>query len=194
MAVQDGHITWWLQWQGEREENLQLLNELITTQLQYFLVRCVCVCATSPWVFHQMASSRALFFYSSVASFLLVSCPSKIGYLLSTSAQLSEPLAKSRTITGNSLTWQSEINKSWGLKAYNRWFCWRWLSAYLGSDLPHGVTVSQGGRMRRLVHSVEVDGDAKRHPNLIRPGIAPANGARWVVHFVGDAIFRHGFS
>lgn len=42
--------------------------------------------------------------YSSTVSFLLVSCPSKMGYLLSTSAQLNVPLDKSRTIAGNSLT------------------------------------------------------------------------------------------
>lgn len=64
---------------------------------------CVCVCNKSVgFSTRWLAAER---FYSSVASFLLVSWPSKIGYLLSTSAQLSEPLAKSRTITGNSLTW-----------------------------------------------------------------------------------------
>lgn len=42
--------------------------------------------------------------YSSAVSFLLVSCPSKMGYLLSTTAQLSVPLAKSRMIPGSSLT------------------------------------------------------------------------------------------
>lgn len=42
--------------------------------------------------------------HSSIVSFLPVSCPSKMGYLLSTTAQLSVPLAKSRMIPGSSLT------------------------------------------------------------------------------------------
>lgn len=48
--------------------------------------------------------------YSSTVSFLLVSCPSKMGYLLSTSAQLNVPLDKSRTIAGNSQTWGGKKN------------------------------------------------------------------------------------
>lgn len=42
--------------------------------------------------------------------------------------------------------------------------------------------------MRRFVHRVKVDGDAKRHPDLIRPGVAPADGPGRVVHFVRDAV------
>lgn len=39
-AVRDGYITWWVRRQGELE-NLELVDELITTRLQYFLVMCV---------------------------------------------------------------------------------------------------------------------------------------------------------
>lgn len=42
--------------------------------------------------------------------------------------------------------------------------------------------------MRRLVHSVKVDGDAKRHSDLICPGVAPSNGSRRVVDFVGHPV------
>lgn len=42
--------------------------------------------------------------------------------------------------------------------------------------------------MRRFVHRVKVDGDAEGHPDLIRPGVAPADGAGGVVHFVRDAV------
>lgn len=42
--------------------------------------------------------------------------------------------------------------------------------------------------MRCFVHRVEVYGDAKRHPDLIRPGVAPADGSRGVVHLVRDAV------
>jgi len=48
---------------------------------------------------------------------------------------------------------------------------------YLGPDLPHGVAVSQRGRVRRLVHRVEVDGDAERHPDLVGAGVAPPDGS-----------------
>lgn len=42
--------------------------------------------------------------------------------------------------------------------------------------------------MRRFVDRVKVDGDAKGHPDLIRPGVASANGPGRVVHFVRDAV------
>lgn len=42
--------------------------------------------------------------------------------------------------------------------------------------------------MRHLVHRVEVYRDAESHANLVGPGIAPANGAGGIVHFVGDAV------
>lgn len=48
--------------------------------------------------------------------------------------------------------------------------------------------------MRRLVRRVEVDGDAKRHPDLVRPGVTPADGSRSVVHFVRHAVFSHRLS
>lgn len=196
-ALCDGYMTWWVRQRG----SMRRARRSTMSSSQHncnILPGDVYMCATSPWIFHQVACSRVAY-YSSVASFLLVSWPSKIGYLLSTSAQLSEPLAKSRTITGNSLTWGTgEKNNRFehfqsGSRKVEQRFCWWWKSAYLSPDLPHGVAVSQGGRMRRLVHRVKVDGDAERHADLVRPGIAPADGARWVVHFVRDAVFRHGF-
>lgn len=43
--------------------------------------------------------------HSSIVSFLPVSCPSKRGYLASTSAHVMLPLARSRTTVGSSETW-----------------------------------------------------------------------------------------
>lgn len=50
-------------------------------------------------------------------------------------------------------------------------------AADLGPDLPHRVAVPQSSRVRRLIHCVKVDRDAKRHSDLIRPGVAPSDGA-----------------
>lgn len=59
--------------------------------------------------------------------------------------------------------------------------------AHLGADLAHGVAVAQRGRVRGAVHGVEVDGDAEGHADLVRAGVAPADGPRCVVHLVRDA-------
>lgn len=50
--------------------------------------------------------------HSSIVSFLPVSCPSKRGYLVSTSAHMMLPLARSRTTLGSSETWDKRKEKS----------------------------------------------------------------------------------
>lgn len=55
------------------------------------------------------AASRS---HSSTVSFLPVSCPSKSGYLASTSAQVILPLARSRTTLGSSETWEEKRSAS----------------------------------------------------------------------------------
>lgn len=106
-AVCDGYVTWWARrWGSVRRPRLSTFSSSqhnCNTLLLLLLDACVYACNKSVDLPPGGLQQSGL--YSSVASFLLVSCPSKIGYLLSTSAQLSEPLAKSRTITGSSLTW-----------------------------------------------------------------------------------------
>lgn len=65
---------------------------------------------------------------------------------------------------------------------------------YLGSDLAHRVTVSQGGSVRRPVNGVKVNRDPKGHANLVSPGIAPADGSRGIIHLVRDAVPGECFS
>lgn len=45
--------------------------------------------------------------------------------------------------------------------------------------------------MRGLLRRVKVDGDAEGHADLIRPGVAPPDGSRGVVHFVRHAVLGH---
>lgn len=48
--------------------------------------------------------------------------------------------------------------------------------------------------MRSPVDGVEVYCDPKSHPDLVSPGVASADGARGVVHLVGDAVSGERFS
>lgn len=65
-------------------------------------------------------------------------------------------------------------------------------ATYLDADLPHGVSVPQGGGARRLVDGVEVDGDAEGHADFVGAGVAPADGPRRLVHLVGHALSGQG--
>lgn len=65
---------------------------------------------------------------------------------------------------------------------------------YLSPDLPHGVTVSQSGRVGRLINGVKINGDTECNADLIRSGIAPTNRSWGIIHLVGDTIPGQGFS
>lgn len=67
--------------------------------------------------------------------------------------------------------------------------CW----ADLSSDLAHGVAVAQRGRVRAAVHGVKVDGDAEGDADLVGARVAPADGARCIIHLVGNASPGQGF-
>lgn len=65
--------------------------------------------------------------------------------------------------------------------------------SHLCPYLSHGVSVPQSCSVGGLVHCIKVNGDAKRHANLISSCIAPSNRPRGIVNFMRHAISSQSF-